>query len=147
MILRGVTKANLTVIHDATRAYVMLNWLKRARNYNYTKNIQQQELYVHDIDKILSKLAGNVYDVRDFVYQGILHADKVKIHAYLKQKEVAKKKLKAIHANITHLDHEAFITNNTLQDMGWYVSEGTLPPDPLDLQTDNSNNVEPPHRK
>lgn len=113
-LIRLIKRENLTLLFEAKRAYVLANWL------NLTRVIQPEPFSPSDrsmemmkLDKDLSKLKGDVFDIRDFLYNGIHHRYKSKLYAKLRQRQAEKNYYEKLRKEISTLSPAPFITNGT----------------------------------
>lgn len=86
-LLRRINKNNLTKLFEAKRAYILTKWLNLTRVVSPKPFIlSARHMKTMKLDKELAKLMGNVYDIRDFLYDGYHHNDKTKLYQKLRKK-------------------------------------------------------------
>ncbi|CAD0194102.1 unnamed protein product [Chrysodeixis includens] len=86
-ILRHITHDNLSILFEAKRAYVMSMWLIMTRIHPPPPLVvQDKPLEMLKLDRELAKIRGNVYDLRDFIFNGIHHLYKVRLYQILRQR-------------------------------------------------------------
>ncbi|XP_039764112.1 trypsin beta-like [Pararge aegeria] len=98
LIFRRLNKDDFKPLFQATKSYVVLDWLSRTRvsmpiphdHANIFKEFQLVKL-----DEELAKLQGIPYDIRDFMYDAELHDKKLSLFKDMK---------KAIMENITRVE-------------------------------------------
>ncbi|KAJ8737749.1 hypothetical protein PYW08_000344 [Mythimna loreyi] len=112
-LMRRITKQNLTLLFEAKRAFILATWLNKNR-------VVPPEPYVHldrplvmlKIDRDLAKLKGNIYDMRDYLFDGIHHEYKTKLYARLRQRELDRNKLDKVMNTIPQPQLEPFLHAN-----------------------------------
>ncbi|XP_059059851.1 trypsin alpha-like [Achroia grisella] len=124
-ILQKITRSDLTPFFETTKGYVFVQWLKRARNLISLKlEPGHKELQALKIDKSLANLKGTIYDIRDFINNGIFHQAKQEIYKLIKATSDRMRKFETL--EFTKNVAEPFISNETLNKIGLYLNNETL---------------------
>nr|XP_034839577.1 trypsin beta-like [Maniola hyperantus] len=88
VMFRRLSKNDFTQLFQATKSYVILNWLSRTREsmpvpHNHA-NIYK-ELQLMKFDEELIKLQGTSYDIRDYIYETEFHSKKLQLYEEVKK--------------------------------------------------------------
>lgn len=125
-IFKNVTKNNLTNIFKATKMEVFKNWLSKTRpNELLLKRFPATEIQALEVDKVLSRLKGTLYDVRDFVNGGFYHPSKINLYMSFKNTH---RKEKAISDVVSRrvMDRKPFLSKESISDVHFVVSNGSV---------------------
>lgn len=87
MLLRKLSKDDLTPLFQATKSYIVMGWLSKTRiskpsphGHVLNKNIRQMPF---DLEMV--KLLGNTYDIRDFLNDGKVRSKKSELYEEIKK--------------------------------------------------------------
>ncbi|XP_022834200.1 uncharacterized protein LOC111361965 [Spodoptera litura] len=109
-ILRRITAKNLTFLFEAKRAYVLTKWLTLTRVVPPKPfQVPNKPMEVRKLDKVLAKLRGHVYDIRDYLYGGIHHKYKKRLYEVIRERRYMRK---TTYANFTYNPLEPFLDPN-----------------------------------
>ncbi|CAB3225166.1 unnamed protein product [Arctia plantaginis] len=86
-VMRNISKAYLLKLFQAQRAFILKEWLNFTRVLPAKGYVQEQNkhMMILRVDKELAKFLGNVYDIRDYLFDGELHNYKTKMYAKLRE--------------------------------------------------------------
>ncbi|KAG6442850.1 hypothetical protein O3G_MSEX002545 [Manduca sexta] len=85
-ILRKIAQSNLTRIFRATRGYILSQWLAETRLIRPELEIRvDKDIVPTKLDKVLAKLRGDVYDIRDYISNGVFRKRKKEMYDTMRQ--------------------------------------------------------------
>ncbi|XP_026727808.1 uncharacterized protein LOC113493957 isoform X2 [Trichoplusia ni] len=145
-ILRRITHSNLTILFEAERAFVMSMWLAMTRIHPPPPlTVLDKPLEMLKLDRELAKLRGKVYDLRDYLFNGIQHLYKVRLYEILRQRILERQFLIKIRNEAIKMSPEPFLNLSfdsepeIMQQMKIHEKPRVLEePEVTDTESDNS---------
>lgn len=145
-ILRRITHSNLTILFEAERAFVMSMWLAMTRIHPPPPlTVLDKPLEMLKLDRELAKLRGKVYDLRDYLFNGIQHLYKVRLYEILRQKILERQFLIKVRNEAIQMSPEPFLNLSfdsepeILQEMKMHEKPRVLEePEVTDTESENS---------
>ncbi|KAJ8737085.1 hypothetical protein PYW07_000356 [Mythimna separata] len=112
-LIRRISQRNLSLLFEAKRALILSKWLNRTRVIPVEPFVQsKKQMVMMRLDKELAKVKGNVYDMRDFLFDGIHHKYKTSLYAKLRQRELEKDLIDKVHNTLTSVHSDPFLNAN-----------------------------------
>lgn len=81
----NITSKSLQLLFEATKAHYLLQWLDGTRGQKFLKHQHvEHELHPWELDNKLALIAGEVYDIRDYVEGGAYRKNKQNMYKMIK---------------------------------------------------------------
>lgn len=119
-IMRNISKAYLLKLFQAQRAYILKEWLNLTRLLPISEYaIENKHMTILRVDRELAKFSGNVYDIRDYLFNNELHSYKTKVYKKLKESVTLYRNTKNQYPKLDK------ILNETLQSVVYWSSDSS----------------------
>ncbi|XP_047543995.1 hypodermin-B-like [Vanessa atalanta] len=120
---RKLSMQNFSQLFQATKSFIILEWLVKNRVSKppyHQHGVSYRELQMLELDRELSKIQGDLYDIRDFINKEELHSKKQLMYRVIKEEQIKNKTKnmeKIVLMQQLKIKTYPFISNKTLIDI------------------------------
>ncbi|CAH0401919.1 unnamed protein product [Chilo suppressalis] len=127
-IITKIAKKHLESIFEATKAYLLSQWLNKTRlRLPDVEKPHSDEISPLELDTQLAKLDGTVFDIRDFLFNSTYRKKKVTMLRAMRKHLEAQVKIEAqAKVNKKMLRVNSFMSDSVLNESGLSLASGVL---------------------
>uniref|UniRef100_A0A2A4JSJ4 Peptidase S1 domain-containing protein n=1 Tax=Heliothis virescens TaxID=7102 RepID=A0A2A4JSJ4_HELVI len=115
-LLRRISKDNLTLLFEIKRAHILSKWLKLTRVIKPEPfTLSDRPMETLKLDRELAKLKGRVYDIRDYIFDGMHRRYKKRLYEKLRERLAEKEAIQKIYEQSVTMPSAPFLNPDVLQ--------------------------------